>query len=175
MHFFTCLILLHHVDYSSVRQPYTQLLTLRIHQKTMLFHIIYHILASFIYLSVSFVNPYESCGFEYLLLYKCILPFIFFASVSMFFLLNSRKSIKTVFLCNILMAFPLSFLIHGVCEHTTYSWLNFLALIQIVYYIPLIIIQIYKQLTISNVVSLFLFVLIFTCILIWGPSIYVTL
>ena len=134
----------------------------------MCFHVIYIILAGLLYCAVNFVNPHESCGFEYLIIYQRIFPFFLFASILMLLLCKRLKSLKTIIFYNLFMAFPLSLVFHGICEHTTYSYLIFLVVLQIVYYFPLLITKIYKNNEISNALIFMIFVLFYIGIIIQG-------
>ncbi len=136
----------------------------------MLFHILYIILGVFLYIAICLVNPHESCGFDYLLIYRHIYPFFLLASIVMPFLRNARKSVTALCLYTLFMALPLSLVLHGICDHASYDYLKFFAVIQTVYYLPLLMIRLYKELTFSNVFLLLLFVSAFLYIIIWGPS-----
>lgn len=132
------------------------------------FHIIYIILAGLLYCATNFVNPYESCGFEHLIIYQRIFPFFLFASILMLLLCKRLNSLKTIIFYNLFMAFPLSLVFHGICEHTTYSHLKFLAVLQIVYYFPILIAQIYKNNAIRNAFIFMIFILFYIGIIIQG-------
>ena len=133
-------------------------------------HAIYLILAGLLYIVVSRVNPYESCGFDALLLFRQLFPFFLTGAVVLFFLGKAWQSLKTMSVCNLFMAIPLSLVLHGVCEHTSYSYLQFWALIQSFYYLPSLLTLVYKKLTFCDVLCLLLFLIVLVYILIWGPS-----
>lgn len=136
----------------------------------MIFHILYTLLSVFLYVALFRENPHESCGGEYLLLYRYIYPFFLLPLGIMLVLRWARESVKVLMLYTLLMAIPLSLVLHGICDHTSYAYLKFFAVVQAVYYLPLLMVKVYKQLTFSHVMGLFLFIAAYLYLLIWGPS-----
>lgn len=129
------------------------------------------IIGLYIYFYLLDVNPYESCGFENLAILRDLYVFFFLISAISFFITIHYQSISIYILQTILMSIPFSLGLHGICEHTTYSHLTSLLFIQVFIPFSLALCKFYQSLSIVQLVTILMFIIVDLYFIIFIPSI----
>ena len=116
------------------------------------------------------INPYESCGFENVIILRSICVYCFLASAGLLLLATRYPSIGLYLLPIALTSIPFSLGLHGICEHTSYSHLTGLLFIQVLLPFPPALYRLYTQLSIARTMAVLLFVVIDLYGIIFMPS-----
>lgn len=135
-----------------------------------LYHVAYIILGAFVWWGVHRADAYESCGFEAVLTLQAVYPYFFFGTAVLAIASAGGKSTLLPLLTCLLMSLPAGLAGHGICTHTSYSWLVLPCFLLSLYYLPLAIKRLYTAPTAGKVFALILFALLYAYTVIMPPA-----